>query len=167
MKAGHRQRGSAVLYTVLLMPVLLLCVTLAVQVSALQMQRQRLVSALDVAAVAAGGMAATTTSGIGIDPAQAAADLRRSLADNLQPLASDLAGTDPGAVAAGAEIVIITDPPQLDPFTGDLLQRPSLVARIEVPVRTGLLTMAGLPAVQTLTLTSTADLRIRGLGAAP
>jgi Flp pilus assembly protein TadG len=158
----HRtQRGSTVLYVVVLSPVLLLALALAVDVGALQLQRQRLHSAVDQAAVVAASSAARAGTAAGLDPHTAAALLRQALVDNLQPDANDLVGTTPEAIAAAAAVQVITDVPASDPFApGATLTRPTIETRVQLPVRTGLLRLAGVPATVTLTLVAAADLRV-------
>lgn len=162
----RRQRGSAVLYVIVLSPVLLLSLALAVQLGALQLEKERLRSALDEAVVVAASRAAAVDSaGAQVDGARAAALLRTSLDDNLRPLEDQIDGLSPEAVAAAAEVAVVGDVPALDPLgSGALLRRPTLEARVRIPVRTGLLAFAGLPGSVTLTLTTSADLRRTGSG---
>lgn len=165
---SHRGRGaeraSSVLYAIVLSPVLLLGVALAVQLGALQLERQRLQSAVDEAVVVAAGREARASSqGVGLDASTATASFRLALAENLAPLAGHLAGVDVAAVARAADVRVITDVPAPDPFgSGGLLRRPTIEARVRAPVRSGMLGLAGLPSRLVVTLTSSADLRRTG-----
>jgi len=154
------QRGSSVLYVIVLSPVLLLGVALATEAGALQMQKQRLQSAVDVSAVVAAASAARAGGRARIDVARAEGVSREVLAGNLAPLAGVLSGTGPLAVARDADVAVITDVPAPDPFvSGAVVTRPTLELRVRIPVRTGLFAAAGLPPVVTLTLVASAGLR--------
>jgi hypothetical protein len=63
-------------------------------------------------------------------------------------------------VAAGAEVAVIDEVPAPDPFApGIVVLRPSIEARVRVPLRTGLLRIAAVPPTLTVTVVSGADLR--------
>ncbi len=159
----NRQRGSAVLAAVLLGPVLLLALLLAVQAGALQLERQRVRSAVDEAAVTAASGAAGAGAAAAVDRGRAAALLREALAAALRPLAAELGGAGAGDVAATAEVAVIEEVPAADPFTpGAVVLRPSIEARVRVPLSTGLLRIAAVPATLTVTVVSGADLRRAG-----
>ena len=156
----RRHRGSAVLYAVVLSPVLLVGLALAVQVGALQLERQRVRSAVDEAALIAAATAATAGATASVDHPRAAALLRSALAGALRPLEGEMAGAGADAVAAGAEVVVIEEVPAPDPFApGTVVLRPSIEARVRVPLRTGLLRIAAVPPTLTVTVVSGADLR--------
>lgn len=163
------QRGSAVLYAVVLSPVLLVSLALAVQLGALELQRERVRSAVDEAAVVAATRAASTSqTGIGLDGANATSMMRTALIDNLSGFQDQFAGVTATQIAEGAEIYVIVNVPAADPFDASrILVRPTLEARVRVPVATGLLTLANVPTTLTLTLTTSADLRRTGAGDAP
>ncbi|HEX3607197.1 MAG TPA: hypothetical protein VH134_14850 [Candidatus Dormibacteraeota bacterium] len=158
-----RQRGSAVLTAVVLSPVLMLALALAVQLGALQLERQRVRGAVDEAAVTAATGAVAAGAGAGVDAAGARRLLRDALEVSLRPLAGDIAGGGAADIASGAEVAVIDEVPADDPFTpGAVVLRPSIEARVRVPLRTGLLRLAGVPAAVTLTVVTGADLRHAG-----
>lgn len=164
--AGRCEQGSAVLYAVVLSPLLLLALTLGVEVGALQLERQRLHSAVDEAVITATG-AASGGEAAHLDPQLAVARVRRALADNLAPLRADLAGATPESIAADAEVVVVTAVPAPDPFDPTrTVERPTVEIRAHVPVRAGLLTLAHLHPTVTLVLVGAADIRVVG-GAQP
>lgn len=151
------------LYVIVLSPVLLLGTALATEAGALQMQKQRLQSAVDAAVVAAAGSAAQAGSVAHLDVARAQAVARESLLDNLAPLATSLSATAPEALARTADVAVIVDVPAPDPFaSGVVVRRPTLEVRVRVPLRTGLFAAAGLPPVVTVTLVASAGLREAG-----
>jgi Flp pilus assembly protein TadG len=155
-----RARGSAVLYAVLLSPVLLLGLALAVQLGALQLERQQVRGAVDEAAVSAATGAVSAGAGAGVDRVRVAARLREALATALRPLEAEIDGDGADAVAATAEVAVIEDVPSPDPFTpGEVVLRPSIETRVRVPLRTGLLRIAAAPSRLTVTVVSGADLR--------
>ena len=164
---GRRRRtggGQAVLYVVLLSPVILLCLTAAVGLGALQLEKQRLRSALDEATLVAAARGGDQPTGqLNLGRGDTAQLVRQSIADNLRPLAGHLDGADPDQVAATADVAVIVDVPSADPFDGSLVvRRPTLEVRMRAPIRAPLLGLAGLPQAVTLTLTSSADLRVGG-----
>jgi len=162
VRRGHRARcrGSAVLYAVVLSPVLMLGLALAVQLGALQLERQRVRSAVDEAAVTAAAAAAVSGASAGVDRARAAALLRGALATALRPLEGELGGAGADVVAAGAEVAVLDEVPAPDPFaTGAVVRRPAIEARVRVPLRTGLLRVAALPPTLTVTVVTGAELR--------
>lgn len=163
-----RQDGSAVLYAIVLSPVLLLSLALAVEASALQLQKQRLRNAVDQATVvAASGTAQTKVTGASLDSSHADGLVRVALVDNLIPLQGDIEGATAQDIARSAEVVIVTTVPSADPFdSGKVVARPTLEVRVHMPVRTGLLQLAGVSATVTLTVVASADLRVTGAGAA-
>lgn len=166
--ARRRERGSAVLYAVLLSPMLLLVLAFVIEGGALQLERQRLRSAVDEAALIAGGSAATGGGGAELDTRHAAAVLRTALADNLRPLAADMTGSGVDAVVAAADVVVVTAVPSADPFGGGaVVRRPTIEVRVRAPMRSGLLRFAGLPDSVLMTITAGADLRFAGAGSAP
>lgn len=159
----RRQRGSAVLLAVLLGPVLLVGLALAVQLGALQLERQRVRAAVDEATVGAAAVAVTAGAGAGVDHERAATLLREALVTALRPLEGELDGGGAGAVAAGADIAVVDDVPAPDPFIpGAVVLRPSIETRVRVPLRTGLLRIAAAPSRLTVTVVSGAGLRRAG-----
>jgi len=162
-----RATGSAVLYTIVLSPILMLCLALALEAGALQLQKARLRSAGDVAASAAIASVSDSTGGAArLDEARADSTARQALRDNLQPLEAQIVGSDASGIADAADVTMVTSVPRLDPYdAGTTLTRPTLLVRMRVPVSSGLLSLAGLPRVLTLTIVSSADLRVTGAGA--
>ena len=149
----------------MLSPILLLSLALAVEIGSLQLQRQRLVSALDQSVVVASATAALAGVAAQLDPQVATDAVRTSLAENLTPLTAILAGVSPLEVARGADVIVVTNVPSSDPLGGGrVLTHPTIVARIFAPVKTGLLAAAGLPSTTILTLTARADLSFTGAG---
>ena len=159
----RRQRGSSVLYVVVLSPILLLSVALASEAGGLQMQKQRVRSAVDQSVVVAASAASHAGHAAQLDSARAAAVLRDVLTANLAPLASAFAGATPQAMARDADVAVITNTPAPDPFDHTLVVRqPSLEVRVRVPLHTGLFAVAGLPSTVTVTLVAAAALRETG-----
>ena len=159
----QRQRGSSVLYVVVLSPVLLLSMALATEVGGLQMQKERIRAALDQSTVVAAAAAARASGGVSIDRARAVAVMREVLAQNLAPLATAFDGSSATSIAGDADVAVITDVPSPDPFDSTAVVRhPSIEVRVRVPLRTGLFAAAGLPPTETVTLLSSAALRETG-----
>lgn len=165
---SDRRRGSAVLYTIILSPILFLCLALALEAGAIELQKARLRSAADVAtstASASVSFANGDLASLGRDRADAAA--RASLRDNLLPLEAQMRGSNATRVSEDADIALVTAVPARSPYDQTTtLSRPTLLIRMRVPVSSGLLSVAGLPATLTLTILSSSDLRVVG-GAAP
>jgi hypothetical protein len=157
----HHQRGSSVLYVVVLSPVLMLGIALATEAGGLQMQKQRLRTALDASVVVAAASASRAGTVAQLDPARAVAVMRETLVDNLQPLQSAFAaGTTAQSIARAAEVAVVTTVPAADPFAaGIVLRRPTLEVRVHIRVDTGLLAAAGLPRAASLILVASAGLR--------
>ncbi|HEV7676977.1 MAG TPA: hypothetical protein VGQ42_00240 [Candidatus Dormibacteraeota bacterium] len=159
----RRQRGSSVLYVVVLSPVLLLGIALATEAGGLQMQRERVRSAVDQSVVVAAAAASHAGSAVGLDARRADAVLREVLGANLAPLASAFAGTTAAALARDADVAVVANVPAADPFNpGAVLRRPTIEVRVRVPLHTGLFAAAGLPSSVTATLVSAAALRETG-----
>ncbi len=158
------QRGQSVLYTVLLLPTLILVFALAVDVGSLEMQKLRLRWAVDLATVGAAtavdGAAYARTGRLRLDPEAATAVARGYLYRNLARLGTSVGG-EAGAtmIANEAEVAVINDVPARNPFTGATLDRPAVCARIRVPYRTGLMRGFGLPDHVQLTLAADAELK--------
>jgi Flp pilus assembly protein TadG len=152
-----------VLYVVVLSPVLLLSMALATEVGGLQMQKERIRTALDQSTVVAAAAAARAGGGVAIERARAVSVMREVLAENLAPLSSAFDGTSAPAIARDADVAVVTDVPAPDPFDSSAVVRhPSIEVRVRVPLHTGLFAAAGLPSVETVTLLSTAALRETG-----
>jgi uncharacterized membrane protein len=162
--ARAAQRGSAALYAVVLSPALMLGLALAVEVGALQLERQRVRGAADEAAISAASAAAGAGGARGIDRVRAAALMRAALADALRPLQAEL-GADADGVAAGAEVAIVDEVPAADPFVpGAVVRLPSVEVRVRVPLRTGLLRLVAVPPSVAVTVVTGAELRRAGDG---
>jgi hypothetical protein len=158
-----RQRGSSVLYVVGLSPVLLLSLALATEAGGLQMQKERVRSALDQSTVVAAAAASHAGGSVSIDRSRATVVMRDVLAANLAPLAAAFAGASAHSIARDADVAVITDAPAPDPFdSAAVVRHPSIAVRVRVPLHTGLFVAAGLPTTVTVTLTSSAALRETG-----
>ena len=163
MRGRQRQRGSSVLYVVVLSPVLLLSLALATEVGGLQMQKERIRSALDQSVVVVAAAASRAGGSVSLERARAVGVMREVLAENLAPLAAAFADVSAAAVARNADVTVLTDVPAPDPFDStQVVRHPSIAVRIRVPLHTGLFAAAGLPSVETVTLASTAALRETG-----
>ena len=153
------RRGQSVLYSVLLMPILILVLALAVDIGSLQMQKLRLRYAVDLATVTAATEVDAgyyhRTGRLRLDPSIAAATAREYLLRNLSGLAET---PNPAAIASTADVTVVNRVPALDPYTGTRLDRPAVCARIRVPHRFDLLGWIGLRSVD---LTVAADAEIR------
>ena len=154
-----RSRGQSVLYAVVLMPTLILVFALAVDLAALQMQKLRLRYAVDLATVTAATAVDeryySQTGRLRLDPGVAVATTREFLMRNLSGMAGVPA---PAQVTAAADITVINQTPALDPYTGAILDRPAVCARIRVPYRFLLLGWIGLRVVD-VTVAANAEIR--------
>ncbi|MHB8572411.1 MAG: TadE/TadG family type IV pilus assembly protein [Candidatus Dormibacteria bacterium] len=158
-----RQRGQSMLYTVILVPaVLILIAGMVIDIGGLQVQRSRLHWAVDLAALDASteidAPFYASTGRIRLDPAAAPAAFRVFLAENLATLPSSVAES-PEQLAQAAEVAITDDVPASDPITGQTDEAPTISVRLPVPVTTGLLHLAGLPDTESLTVTASAEAR--------
>ncbi len=160
-----RSPGQSAVYVILLVPLLVLVLALVADVGSLQMQKVRLRSALDMAAVDAaqeldlGHYARTGT--LRLDPERATASARRFLALNLDPLSGQLGGREAvDRISRTAEVAVVNEVPARNPFTGATLERPAVAARMQVPLRTGLLHLIG--AGNHITLTIAVDAEMKG-----
>jgi Flp pilus assembly protein TadG len=163
MSRTPRQRGSSVLYVVVLSPVLLLSLALATEAGGLQMQKQRVRSALDQSVVVAAAAASRAGSTVSIDRRRAVAVTRDVLAANLAPLSGAFASASRDSIARDADVAVVTEVPVADPFDATAVVRhPSLEVRVRVPLRTGLFAAAGLPSSVEVTLVASAALRETG-----
>ena len=158
------QRGQSTLYAILLMPVLLMVVSLVADIGSLQVDSVRLRWANDMALVDAvteiDSARYAATGDLVLDPA-AEAVYRAYLVPNLGPLRGQIGdGATPESVSRDADVAVVNSVPAANPFNGHRLDRPAICARIRVPIRTGLLSLAGLSATQTLTITGDAEIRV-------
>jgi hypothetical protein len=149
------------LYAVLLLPTLMLVFGLAIDIGMLQMQQLRLRWAVDMATVDAATVADaavyTQTGRIQLDPVLATDVAREYLYLNLAKLGNSVGG-DQGAraIANTAEIAVINQLPARDPFTGAMLDRPAISARIRAPYRMSLFPWLG---INQLTITSSSEVK--------
>lgn len=154
-----RRRGQSVLYAILLIPTLFLIFGLAIDIADLQLDKLRLRYALDLATVTAATAVDTSgysrTGELRLQRAAAVATAREYLLRNLRGLPDTAA---PEQIAAAADITVVNQVPTRDPYSGALLDRPAISARIRVPHRFSLLGWVGMTAV-TVTITSTAEIR--------
>jgi hypothetical protein len=157
------QRGSSVLYAIILSPTLMLMLGLVINVGALQLEKDRILSAAQVALVSAIDLASSGGATEQIDQNALQQQIRTGLAANLSPLQGIIVGSNPANLAAGADVVVVTTVPAIDPWNANnLLVRPTAEIHLAVPVKTGLLALAGLPNVANLSITASADLRVTG-----
>jgi Flp pilus assembly protein TadG len=160
----HRSRGQSAVYTILFLPILVLILAMVADIGTLQMQKVRLRSALDMAAVDAvqelDADHYARTGTIRLDAVRADAATRQFLLYNLDPLAPQLGGRAVvDRIAREAEVAVINEVPSRNPFTGVTLERPAVAARMRVPVRTGLLHLIGIGNVITLTIAVDAEVK--------
>ena len=160
------QRGQSALYAILLMPTLLMVLSLVADIGSLQVDRVRLSWAQDMALVDAVTEADPAyyaeTGKLRVD-AEAANVYRQYLALNLEPMRGQMAaGATPDSVAAAADVVIVNFTPAANPYSGHPLNRPAICARLRMPLRTGLLAMAGFNPLQTLTVVGDAEIKADG-----
>ena len=153
------RRGQSVLYAVLSFPVLILIFAFAIDLGLLQLDNLRLRYALSLSTVTAATNVDPTfyaaTGHLRLDAAAAIPAARRSLYENLAGLPQPI---DAASLAANAEIAVINQVPARDPFSGVILDRPAVCARMRVPHRFTMLGWIGLTQVHT---TITADAEIR------
>ena len=160
----NRRAGQSILYTVLLLPTLLLVMSLAVEVGSVQMQRLRVGWALDMATVNAAAVVDVPyyaeTGMLRLDAAQAEAVGRQFLYRNLQKLGPSVGGEAGAAsIAATARFAVVNQMPDRDPFTGRRLDRPSICLQVAVTQGSGLMRWFGMPQEIHLTLHSIAEVR--------
>ena len=96
------------------------------------------------------------TGRLRLDPTSAIPAARRSLYENLVQLPDR---ADAGTLAANAELTVINQVPARDPFSGALVDRPAICARLRVPHRFSMLGWIGLSQVETV-ITADAEIRI-------
>jgi uncharacterized membrane protein len=157
------QRGQSTLYAILLMPMLLMVLSLVADVGSLQVERVRLRWASDMALVDAvtevDSAQYARTGEVRLDPG-AESVYRVYLVANLESARSVMAdAATPESVAATAEVAVVNSVPATNPFNGHRLDRPAVCARFRVPLKTGLLRLAGLRSSQTLTIAGDAEIR--------
>ena len=147
--------------TPLLLSLCLLLGALVIDINAIRGQRLRFGDALEQAAVVAAGeidapyLAATGVIRLATDATTVA---REYVRHNLQPLNGQIAESSAAAVAASAQIAV-TASGDADPIRNRIVAAPTVSIRAEIPVRTGLLRLAGLPAIRALPITASATTR--------
>jgi hypothetical protein len=159
-----RARAQSVLYVVLFLPAVLLVFALVVDVGSLQMQKLRLRWAMHIATVGAATvidpLEHSRTGRIRLDPSRATAVAREYIYLNLAPLGPSVGGSRGArAIADRAEVAVINRIPARDPFSGALLDRPAVCARIQAPYNLGLLHLAGRANPVWLTVTANAEVK--------
>ena len=89
---------------------------------------------------------------------QATAVAREYVRLNLRSLRGLIAGSSADDVATSAQIAV-TAPGHVDAIRNRSVTAPTVSIRADVPVRTGLLRLAGLPAIRALPITASATTR--------
>ena len=159
--ARDDETGAVSGLTVLLLGLCLLLGALVIDINAIRGQRLRFSDALEQAAVVAAGqidahhLAATGEVRLG---SQATAVAREYVRLNLRSLSGLIAGSSADDVATSARIVA-TAPGHVDSIRHRTVAAPTVSIRADVPVRTGLLRLAGLPAIRALPITASATTR--------
>lgn len=160
MNRSHRadQRGQVALYAVLLFPVLMLVLALVLTVGELEAQRARLRAQLDMAALTATQALDLSALAAGRPPslltAEADALAREYLARNLAA-----AGVPSAASVAASAQVAIVNAGEVDPIRGARVEAPTVSIRASVPTRLPMVTLIGLQATVTVTVTGSAAAR--------
>jgi Flp pilus assembly protein TadG len=153
--------GSAVLTTLVMLPLLLVVVVGVLELAVLRAVAQRADAAADLATIVAAGdqdqteLARSGTLQLAADAAEVA---REYFALNLSAAAPALA-VSAMEIAAAADIATFAGGPSLDPRTGARYERPTVRLIASVPVRTPGLAMLLMPAVTTLTIRSVSSPR--------
>ena len=153
------RRGQSVLYAVLLMPTLFLIFALAIDIGELQLDRLRLRYALDLATVSAATAADANlysrTGQLRFDDEAAVALTREYLVRNLGILRDTEQVTD---MAAAAEIRVLNQLPARDPYSGRVLDRPAIAARLRASHQFNLLAWIGIRRAD-ITVTASSEIR--------
>jgi hypothetical protein len=136
-----------------------LVLAVAIDIAGLQLDKLRVRYALDMATVT-GATAVDRntyiqTGRLGLDPNAATSVTREYLLRNLKGLPDT---PTPEQVAAEADITVVNRVPGHDPYTGLVLDRPAVCARIKVRHRFDLLGWVGMSAIN-VSVTSTAEIR--------
>jgi Flp pilus assembly protein TadG len=153
--------GSAVLTTLVMLPLLLVVVVGVLELAVLRAVAQRADAAADLATIVAAGdqdqteLARSGTLQLASDAAEVA---REYFALNLSAAAPALA-LSATEIAASADIATFAGGRSLDPRTGARYERPTVRLIASVPVKTPGLAMLLMPAVTTLTIRSVSSPR--------
>lgn len=156
------ETGSISGMTLVLLGLCLLLGALVIDINGIRGQRLRFGAALEQAAVVAAGqidahhLAATGEIRLGD---QATTVAREYLRLNLRSLDRLIAGSTADAVATSA-LITVTASGQVDSIVNRTVAAPTVSIRADVPVRTGLLRLAGLPSTHALPITASATTRI-------
>ncbi len=160
-RAMGDESGAVSAMALLLLSLCLLLAALVIDINAIRAQRLRFGAALEQAAVVASGhidAGQLASSGQIRLSDSAIAVAREYLRLNLRPLDGQIAGSSAAAVAAAAEIAA-TPPGGTDPIHHRAVPAPTVSIRAEIPVRAGLLGLAGLPGPHALRVTASATTR--------
>jgi Flp pilus assembly protein TadG len=153
--------GTAAVTTIVLLPLLLLVLAGALELSALRAIAYRAGAAADLATLIAvsdqdqAELALTGTLRLAPDAADTARDY---FARNLSSSASALAASADD-VASSADVFVVPTGPSVDPLTGARYDRPTVRLSAAVPVRTPAFASLHLPAVTTITIRSASSPR--------
>ena len=155
------ESGSAAATTMILLPLLLVVLTGALELGALRAVAYRATAAADLATLVAindHDEVEQTRSGALRPSADAEQVARAYFAMNLSSTAVALADS-PGAIAASADIAVFRIAPATDPATGWTYARPAVRIVARVPVRTPAFRALLLPAVTTVTVRAASSAR--------
>lgn len=154
-------RGTAAVTTVVMLPLLLIVLTAALELGALRAIAHRAAVAADLATVVAvndqdDGEHART--GLLRPSSDAESVARTYFALNLAPSAAALAAS-PDAIAAAADVAVYGNAPADDPRTGAHYARPTVRIIASVPVRTPAFGALLMPPVTTITVRAASSAR--------
>lgn len=153
--------GSAVLTTLIMLPLLLVVVVGVLELAVLRAVAQRMDAAADLATIVAVGdqdQAELARTGALRLPPDAADTAREYFARNISSASPALAAS-PTDIAASADIALFPLAPAVDPRTGARYDRPTIRLIASVPVRTPGLALLLMPTVTTLTIRSASSPR--------
>jgi Flp pilus assembly protein TadG len=155
------ERGSAAVTTIVLLPLLLIVLTAALELGALRAITYRASAAADLATLVAVNDQDETehvrTGGL-LPSADAEQVARSYFALNLAPSAPALA--DPiEAIAAAADIAVFRESPATDAVTGWRYERPTVRLIARVPVRTPAFHALLLPSITTVIVRAASSAR--------
>jgi Flp pilus assembly protein TadG len=159
MKWARDERGSAMVLTLALAPLLLITLAGVLQLGALRVAAARVRAAADLAALVAVNDqddAELARSGL-LRLSGDAADVARDYFARELELSSPLLASPGQDIAAGADIVAFLSAPAYDPLTGERYEHPTVRIAAHVPVRTpvfGALVLRPVTTVDVLSLSS-------------
>lgn len=149
MNALRGDAGSAVLVTILLLPVLLIVLAGSIELASLRLVAAKVRAAADLATIVAIGDqddAEFQATGTYRPSPDAEAVARLYFARNLSALAAAL-DRSPDDVAAGADVAVFREAGLVDPRSGRRYDHPAVRVAATVPVRTPALAAFLLPRV--------------------